>query len=59
MQRGCVSTLPSSVKIAAERAAVSGIDEKLSTLARLSGGLSETAYAVSTLIGKTKAATRN
>jgi hypothetical protein len=42
-QRGCVSTLPSSVNIAADRAAVSPIDEKLSTLASGSDGLSEAA----------------
>src|SRR5262245_33212849 len=51
-QRGCVSTLPSSVNIAAERAAVSPIDEKLSTLARSCGGASETACAASMLADK-------
>jgi hypothetical protein len=47
------------VNIAADRAAVSLMDEKLSTLARRSGGLSETAYAANTLAGKTRTATKS
>jgi hypothetical protein len=47
------------VNIAADRAAGSPIDEKLSTLARGSDGLSETAYAANTLTGKARTATKN
>src|SRR5262245_50931278 len=56
-QRGCVSTLPSSVNIAAERAAWSPIDEKLSTLARPAG--SETAGAASRPADRTTTETRS
>ena len=43
MQRGWVSTLPSSVNIAADRVSVSAIEAKLSGAARLCGAVSETA----------------
>jgi len=47
------------VNIAADRAAVSAIDEKLSTLARLFGGLSETACAANMLTDKTVIETKS
>jgi hypothetical protein len=47
------------VNIAADRAAVSPMDEKLSTLARRSDGLSETAYAAITLAGKARTAMKS
>jgi hypothetical protein len=47
------------VNIAADRAAVSAIDEKLSTLARPSGGLSETACAANMLTDKTMIETKS
>jgi hypothetical protein len=43
VQRGWVSTLPSSVNMAADRASVSDIDAKLSGLASDCGAVSETA----------------
>jgi hypothetical protein len=47
------------VNIAPERAAASVIDEKLSTLAKSSGGLWETACAVSMLADKTMTETKS
>jgi len=47
------------VNIAADRTAVSAIDEKLSTLARVSGGVSETACAAGMLADKTMIETKS
>jgi hypothetical protein len=51
--------LPSSVNIAAERAASSAIDEKLSTLASVPDELSDTACVVRTQSGNITAAMNN
>ena len=50
MQRGCVSTLPSSVKVATDLFSVSLIPAKLSGLASLSGAVSDAAWPASRLV---------
>src|SRR5262249_53339701 len=59
MHRGCCSTLTASVNKAADRVAVSAIAAKLSTLARLSVGVSETACAAIMVASRDAIADRN
>ena len=58
VQRGFVSTLPSSVNIAADRAPVSDIDAKLSGEANVFEGVCDAAYPVSMLMPSAATETR-